>query len=329
MPSVQAVHRFSHQAMGTFFETVIAGVDKEYAGQASRVVFQEIDRIESLFSRFNPCSEISQLNKMKPGEALLIGLETYECLTIAEKVRVDTEGAFDINVRSLIQFPGLSGELQTGKKLAPLPSLTKGGKEEFEKPSAEIAAHEFPSFELVQTSSGFEARLHSGKKSLIRSLEIDLGGIGKGYALDKALTFLLDWGIDQALVHGGTSTVAALGSPPSIGPAVRGWPVGVGGGWPEAPDQVLLSGRALSGSGTEVKGKHIIDPRTGLPARAHLAAWASHPSAAEADALSTAFMVMTTAEVEEYCALHPEVWALVIIDYGNCKVFNQEALPGA
>jgi thiamine biosynthesis lipoprotein ApbE len=266
---------------------------------------------------------------MKPGEALIIGLETYECLTIAEKVRIDTEGAFDINVRSLIQFPGSLGELRAGKKLSPLPSLTKGGGPGFEKSTPEIAAHEFPSLELVQTSSGFEARLHSGKKSLIRSLEIDLGGIGKGYALDKALTFLLDWGIERALVHGGTSTVAALGSPPSIGPAVRGWPVGVGGGWPEAPDQVLLTGRALSGSGTEVKGKHIMDPRTGLPARAHLAAWASHPSAAEADALSTAFMVMATAEVEEYCRLHPEVWALVIIDYGNCKVFNREALPRA
>jgi thiamine biosynthesis lipoprotein len=329
MPSVQAVHRFSHQAMGTFFETVIAGVDEEYAGQAARVVFQEIDRIESLFSRFNPCSEISQLNKMKPGEALIIGLETYECLTIAEKARVDTEGAFDINVRSHIHSGGLLSELQVGKKLAPLPSLTKGGGEGLEKPSAEIAAHEFPSLELVQTSSGFEARLHSGKKSLIRSLEIDLGGIGKGYALDKALAFLLDWGIDRALIHGGTSTVAAIGSPPSIGPAGKGWPVGVGGGWPEAPNQVLLMGRALSGSGTEVKGKHVMDPKTGLPAQAHLAAWASHPSAAESDALSTAFMVMTTAEVEEYCALHPEVWALVIIDYGNCKVFNQEALPGS
>jgi thiamine biosynthesis lipoprotein len=329
MASVLPIYRFSHQAMGTFFETVLAGVDEFYAGQAARAVFQEIDRIEGLFSRFNPCSEISQMNRMKPGDALIIGLETYEGLKIAEKVRVDTEGAFDINVRSLIQSPGLLGELRAGKKLAPLPSLTKGGGEEFEKPSAEITAHEFPSLELVQTSSGFEARLHSGKKSLIRSLELDLGGIGKGYALDKALAFLLDWGIDRALVHGGTSTVAAIGSPPSIGPAAKGWPVGVGGGWPEAPNQVLLMGRALSGSGTEVKGKHVMDPRTGLPAQAHLAAWASHPSAAEADALSTAFMVMATAEVEEYCALHPEVWALVIIDYGNCRVFNQEALPRA
>ena len=142
----------------------------------------------------NPCSEISQLNKMKLGDALIIELETFECLTIAEKVRIETDGAFDINVRSRIQSPGLLGELQVGKKTAPLPALIKGAAEGSAKVSAEIAAHEFPSLELVQTSSGFEARLHSGKKSLIRSLELDLGGIGKGYALDKAFGFSVGLG---------------------------------------------------------------------------------------------------------------------------------------
>lgn len=312
MASVQAIHRFSHQAMGTFFETVIAGVDQEYADQAAQVAFREVDRIEDLFSRFNPCSEIGQMNKMKPGDTLRIGLETYECLTIAEKVRIETGGAFDINVRTRVSAFGPSGKSPATDDVP-----------------AEISPHEFPSLELLPTSSGFEARLHSGKKTLIRSLELDLGGIGKGYALDKALSFLVEWGIDRALIHGGTSTAAAMGSPPDITPEGKGWPVGVGAGWPGAPDRVLLKGRALSGSGTEVKGAHILDPRTGLSAQAHLAAWASHPSAAEADTLSTAFMVMNTAEIEEYCRYHPEVWALVVVDYGNCRVFNEEALPGA
>ncbi len=296
--------------MGTFFETVIGGVDEDYARQAAQVVFLEIDRIESLFSRFNPCSELGQMNRMKPGDALAVGLETYECLTIAEKVRIETGGAFDINVKTRTKTMGSS--------VTPRPP---------DEGLAKIAAHEYPSLELIHTSSGFEARLHSGKKCLIRSLELDLGGIGKGYALDKAMAFLLDWGIDRALLHAGSSTVAAIGSPPGLSPGGLGWPVGVGGGWPDAPRQVLLTGRALSGSGAEVKGKHILDPRTGLPAQTHLAAWASHPSAAEADALSTAFMVMGTNEVEDYCRFHPEVWALVVVDYGNSKVFNGEALP--
>jgi thiamine biosynthesis lipoprotein len=82
----------------------------------------------------------------------------------------------------------------------------------------------------------------------------------------------------------------------------------------------------VSGSGTEVKGEHIIDPRTGRPARAHLAAWAAHPSAAVSDALSTAFLVMGTEEAERYCRSHPEVWGLVIIPGKKCRIFNATAI---
>lgn len=314
--------------MGTHFETVIAGVDESYAGQASRAVFQEIDRIENLFSRFNPCSEISQMNRMKPGDVQIIGLETFECLSIAERVRAETGGAFDINVRSHIFSSGPPSIRRADEKFTSLPPLLSLSKGELDATAAGAAAYEFPYLEVVQTKAGFEARLHSGKKSLIRSLELDLGGIGKGYALDTALAVLSDWGIDRALIHGGTSTAAALGSPPGINPEGVGWPVGVGGGWPcpGAPRQIFLKARALSGSGTEVKGKHILDPRTGDPARGHLAAWVSHPSAAESDALSTSFMVMSTEEIEGYCAEHPEVWALAVKDYGECRVLNAPLL---
>ena len=94
----------------------------------------------------------------------------------------------------------------------------------------------------------------------------------------------------------------------------RGWPVGVGGEWGKIAgfDSILLSGSAVSGSGTEVKGQHILDPRTGWPAEAHLAAWAIAPSAALSDALSTGFMVMSTDEVKACCAKLPGVSALVV-----------------
>ncbi|MGZ5455018.1 MAG: FAD:protein FMN transferase, partial [Candidatus Aminicenantales bacterium] len=88
------------------------------------------------------------------------------------------------------------------------------------------------------------------------------------------------------------------------------------------PGHVILRNRALSGSGTEVKGAHIIDPRTGRPAAGHAAAWASHPSAAASDALSTAFMVMSTAEVAAFCGRHPVVWALVKLGPKTCRIFN-------
>jgi thiamine biosynthesis lipoprotein len=106
-----------------------------------------------------------------------------------------------------------------------------------------------------------------------------------------------------------------------------GWPVGVGAGWPGAPSRILLSGRALSGSGTEVKGEHILDPRTGRPARRYLAAWASASSAALSDALSTAFFVMTPEEIEGYIAHHPDIWACVVVAYGDVRVFNSGLPP--
>jgi FAD:protein FMN transferase len=276
--SPRPVHRFAHQAMGTFFEVVTAGEEQDYAGQAAAAVFKEIDRVERLFSRFDPASEVGQINRLRPGDSLAIGFETFECFEIGERVRAETAGAFDINVP---------------------------------------ARGQTSSFALFRSPPGFKIQFAKSGKDVSKFLDLDLGGIGKGYALDRALEVLKDWGIGNALIHGGTST--ALGTGP--GPSGGGWPVGVGGGWPGAPREMLLSERALSGSGTEVKGRHILDPRTGQPANGHLAAWAMHPSAAVADALSTAFMVMTTGEVEDYVRRHPDVWALVIPSYGDCKIF--------
>jgi thiamine biosynthesis lipoprotein len=78
----------------------------------------------------------------------------------------------------------------------------------------------------------------------------------------------------------------------------------------------------LSGSGTEVKGTHILDPRTGEPAEEHLAVWVSHPSATVADALSTAFMVMSPDEVTAYTGNDTDVWALVVDNKRECRVLN-------
>ncbi len=288
--SARSVHRFAHQAMGTFFEVVTAGEEQDYAGQAAAAVFKEVDRIERLFSRFDPASEIGQINRLRPGDSLTIGFEAFECLEISEHVRAETAGAFDVNVRAM-------GRMSEFRGLNPFASSSP--------------------FELHQTTAGYELRAGVTEIYGVHPLDLDLGGVGKGYALDRALEVLKDWGLGNALIHGGTST--ALGTGP--GPSDRGWPVGVGGGWPGAPSEMLLSDRALSGSGTEVKGQHIFDPRTGKPASGHLAVWAMHPSAAVADALSTAFIVMTTDEVEDYCRRHLDVWALVIPSYGECRIF--------
>jgi thiamine biosynthesis lipoprotein len=162
------------------------------------------------------------------------------------------------------------------------------------------------------------------------AIDLDLGAVGKGYALDAARNVLSDWDVTNALLHAGTSTALAMGPEPGAGRGTGGWPVGVATGWPglPVPRALRLRDRALSGSGTEVKGAHVIDPRTGKPASGHAAAWASHPSAAWSDALSTAFLVMGTEEAGVYCRRRPETWGLVIIGGKKCKIFNAAAIPG-
>jgi len=141
---------------------------------------------------------------------------------------------------------------------------------------------------------------------LAEGVRIDLGGIGKGFALDRMAALLSDWEIDSALLCAGTSTLLALGPPPNE----PGWPVSVGAD--RDPRRLRLVRRAVSGSGTAVKGSHIIDPRTGQPVTARFRAWAGAPTAATSDALSTAFMVMPEPAIREYCRTDPEVSAYLV-----------------
>lgn len=152
---------------------------------------------------------------------------------------------------------------------------------------------------------------------LDESIQLDLGAIGKGYAADKMAQLLGDWSIDTALISAGQSTILPIGVPQGL----SGWPLTLSD--PNDYSRVLakihLKDLSLSASGVQ-KGPHIINPRSGKPAKGKLAAWATAKSAstrrltaASADALSTAFMVMSVNDIKAFCVTHPDTSAFLIL----------------
>jgi thiamine biosynthesis lipoprotein len=132
---------------------------------------------------------------------------------------------------------------------------------------------------------------------------LDLGALGKGYALDQAADVLAFHSVHHAVLNAGDSTVLALGHPPGK----EAWNITLS----EGAHPLALSNRAVSGSGFAVKGAHIMNPRLFQPVPVkNRRTYALAPTAALSDALSTAFMIMTPEEIAALCARHAGVEAL-------------------
>lgn len=286
--AVRNVHRFAHAAMATTFEIIIQHEDKVYARQAADAAFDEVDRIEAELSRYLENSDVTRINNLPAGQPLLVGIETFECLKVSAEVYADTDGAFDVTIGLLLDC----WRDEDKKPRTPSPE--------------ELAfAREHTGMSLLHLDE--VAHTVELTSSPIR---VDLGGVGKGYGVDRMAALLRDWSIDRALIHGGFSSVLALDAPQGA----PGWPVTLSD--PHDRRQTLarlnLTNKAVSGSGLE-KGGHIIDPRIARPIEGKIAAWSVTPDAATGDALSTAFMIMTVDEVQAYCATHPETAGLLIV----------------
>ena len=295
--SIIGAHRFRHDAMATVFEIIICYNDPEYARQAAYAAFDELDRIEQQLSRFVENSDISQIGDLAPNELLVLGPEAFQCLQLSLNMYAQTKGAFDVSLGALYDC------WLDGDKNLRTPSQQDLDFARQHTGSDHITIDEFA---------------HTVKVD-IAPLLIDLGAIGKGYAVDRTAALLSEWEIDTAFIHGGCSSVLAVGAPDGT----NGWPVTL-----SHPNdrritlaRIELSDRALSSSGLQ-EGCHIIDPRTAKPVDAKLAAWSCAHDAATADALSTAFMVTSARQVDQYCREHPDIMAMVITQNENILRFG-------
>jgi thiamine biosynthesis lipoprotein len=274
--------------MGSMFEVRIIGEKADYARHAADAAFLELDHLYAELNRYSPSSDVSQINALKAGQRIRVGLATFECLKASAEVNRETGGAFDVTIGRLY-------------------ALWKPKAEVPPKPTdAELAeARALTGMHLVE--------LHEDDISVSlkrEGVQIDLGGIGKGYAVDKMTDILREWSIKTALTHGGQSSVYCLGSPPNK----KGWTLSLRGpGEPgESFGKVHLTNRSLSGSAVLENWRHIMDPRTGRPALGHAGAWAMADTGTITDCLSTAFMVMSAQEVEAYCKAHPGVSGMLL-----------------
>jgi len=286
------IHRFSHKAMATIFEIFIAHIDHRYASEAADEAFRELDRLEQELSRFIENSDISRINSLKKNQSAVVGPDAFDCLQACQNLYGDTEGAFDISSGPLIKL------WRDRDKLS---------KKDFDLQID--AALNFMGREKLEINPvSHEVTL------LVDNIQLDLGGYGKGYALDRMVEILEEWDTSIALLHGGRSSALALDSP--MGQI--GWPLSISN--PENPEEVIkkiqLKNFSINGSGMQ-KGSHIINPFTGYPVENRIAAWSHTRSAALGDALSTAFMIMPEDAIKNYIKNHQEISALILLSEEN------------
>jgi thiamine biosynthesis lipoprotein len=278
------------------------------------------------------------------GESPVVRRFSHEAMaTVFEVLAVHDDGQYAAQAAqaAFALLDGLERELSRflpNSDIGRVNALAAGGAAQVGPATMEcllIARHLFD-----ETDGAFDISIGTGLPSLELDAErcvvsaaaagvrLDLGGIGKGYAVDLMAELLEEWGLQRALVHGGFSSVLAL----EPGAEPGGWPLSFSD--PASPGRVLsrltVRQTAFGASGVR-KGDHIVDPRTGAPARERRGAWVAVPRppaaragdgarlapAAVADALTTAFMLMPPGDIEALCAANPGVEAWLLEEPGG------------
>jgi thiamine biosynthesis lipoprotein len=282
--------------MGTTVEIYLYAPNSKRAAVLIETAFEEIERVEAALSSYRPTSEISRINATAARGLVVTDPEVFGLIEQALDYSRRTDGAFDITVGALVRAWGFF-------------------RDEGHYPSLDQLAE-------ARANVGWQHVALDGAKRSVRFLtpgiELDLGGIGKGFALDRAARILRRHGVTAALLGAGQSSYYAIGAPPDE----EGWPITIPD--PDDPARALstvpLRDRSLSTSGNDQKffeldGKrysHIIDPRTGEPASGMIRVTVTALTAADSDALATALFVLEPELAADLVEQGDDVAALLI-----------------
>jgi FAD:protein FMN transferase len=258
----------SLDAMGSVYTVVAYGDDRGRMIAAVDQAFEEVRRIDRMLSNYRPSSELSRLNQEAGRGPVAVSEELFGLLEACRQYHQASEGAFDISVGPLMKIWGFY------KGSGRLPHR------------AEIRG--------VKGRIGFEKVTLDGSNRTVRftreGMELDPGGIGKGYAVDRMVAILKSANIRSALISAGSSSIYALGAPPNE----KGWKISIRHprDLSRQVDEVVLTDMSLATSGTSEKffraeGRlysHIMDPRTGYPAQGMLSVSVIAPRALDSEA---------------------------------------------
>lgn len=288
-PGHGAVVERARWLMGTLCTAEIDAADTAAGAAAAEAAFAEIARLEGLLSSWRDDSEIARLNALGAGESLRCSPATYEVLVAARSLAEVTAGAFDPTIEPLVRAWDLRGRGRVPGEDELAAALARVGWDRLRLGEDGLAA-------------GFDTP----------GMAVDLGGIGKGFALDHAFAALEARGVRRARFNfGGEICAISDGAP---------WPVTVA----DPADRLRpviafeLEEGAVSTSGQSersfrAKGRdfgHVLDPRTGWPVAHSGSVTVVAGSATQADALSTALLVMGRAAGEAFARAHPEIGVL-------------------
>jgi thiamine biosynthesis lipoprotein len=259
-------------AMGTVFEIAAYDQSPEHASHAIEKAFQEIVRIDDLLSNYKPDSALSNLNRSAHFHAEKVPPDLYRVIDQSIHFSRLSDGKFDISVAPLVDLwkAALRGE----------GTPTRARQEE---------VRGCVGYEKIELTPPDQIGFRSA------CLQLDLGAIGKGYAVDRAAEVLHSLGIRDALINAGGSTMLAMGSPPNQ----TAWLVHLRDPSNKIDPQVMLKDESVSTSeqtapsllGNDSAG-HIIDPETGMPLKTVFAVSAVSKTATVSDALSTTLLLL-------------------------------------